>query len=260
MGSAERDRGVPAFEVFPGEGPPLLLIHGLLSSRWQWQPNLSALSRISRPVVLELWGHGRSTAPAGEAAYTLSSYLAAFEEIRSQIGADHWFVCGQSYGAGLAIHYALRHADRTLGLVFTNSRSALAAGRLHQPRNDLRAASHGGLEALPFHPKYARRFPADLKGEMMREAQSLDLAAVGQGISTTLPDLSARDHFGSLAVPTLLVNGKWEKGFQPDRDFAARALPGLEVADLDGGHSINIEAADAFNRVVADFVISQSRP
>lgn len=260
MGSAERGREVPAFEVFSGQGPPLLLIHGLLSSRWQWQPNLGALSRISSPVVFELWGHGRSAAPVDDAAYTVSSYLDAFESIRRQLGADRWFVCGQSYGAGLAIHYALRHSDRTLGLIFTNSRSALAPGRLHQPRDGLRAASRAELETLPFHPKYARRFPADLKKEMMREAQLLDVAAVGKGISMTLLELSAREHFGSLAVPTLLINGKWEKAFQPDRDFAVRTLPGLEVADLDGGHSINIEAADAFNRVVADFVLSQSSP
>ncbi|NRA03295.1 MAG: alpha/beta hydrolase [Myxococcales bacterium] len=260
MGSAERDGEVPAFEVFPGEGPPLLLIHGLLSSRRQWQPNLSALARISRPVVLELWGHGRSAAPVGDTAYSVSFYLDAFEEIRRQVGADRWFVCGQSYGAGLAIHYALRHADRTLGLIFTNSRSALAAGRLHHPRDEPSAATRADLEALPFHPKYARRFPAELKREMLREAQSLDVAAVGKGISKTLLELSARDRFGSVAVPTLLINGKWEKAFQPDRDFAARALPGLEIADLDGGHSINIEAADAFNRAVANFVIQRSNP
>ena len=152
MGSAERDGEVPAFEVFPGEGPPLLLIHGLLSSRRQWQPNLSALARISRPVVLELWGHGRSAAPVGDTAYSVSFYLDAFEEIRRQVGADRWFVCGQSYGAGLAIHYALRHADRTRGLIFTNSRSALAAGRLHHPRDEPSAATRADLEALPGKP------------------------------------------------------------------------------------------------------------
>ena len=38
------------------------------------------------------------------------------------------------------------------------------------------------------------------------------------------------------------------------RDEAARRLPGLEIVDLDGGHSVNMEAADGFNAAVRDFV------
>ena len=252
--SGRQESELPAFEVWPGNGPVLLLIHGLLSCRWQWQPNLEALSRFSTPVVIELWGHGRSATPKEPAAYSVAAYLEALERIRQRVGAERWFVCGQSYGAGLAIHYALAHADRTLGLIFTNSRSALSGGRLDPPPDDLVPATRDALEALPFHPKNARRFPQDLKQKMLREAAKLDVAAVRHGISTTLPELSARESFGTLKVPTLLINGKWEKAFQPDRAFAFRALSGLEFADLEGGHSVNVEAADAFNATVSDFI------
>ena len=57
----------------------------------------------------------------------------------------------------------------------------------------------------------------------------------------------------ALAVPTLLVNGRYEKSFQADRDFAAATIPGLEVADLDAGHSVNIEAPVEFDRALVDF-------
>ena len=60
---------LPHYEVHPGRGPHLLLVHGMLSSRAQWLPNLAALAAVCRPVTLELWGHGRSPAPADPAAY-----------------------------------------------------------------------------------------------------------------------------------------------------------------------------------------------
>ena len=55
-------------------------------------------------------------------------------------------------------------------------------------------------------------------------------------------------------MPALLVNGIWEKKFQPMRDEAVRLLAGLKIVDLDGGHSVNMEAAEGFNAAVRDFV------
>ena len=33
-------------DVHPGEGPPMLLMHGFLSSRSQWRANLAALAAV----------------------------------------------------------------------------------------------------------------------------------------------------------------------------------------------------------------------
>jgi len=67
-----------AFEVHPGRGPHLLLVHGLLSSRAQWNANLEALSGCSRPVVVELFGHGRSPSPEDAAYYSPANYVSEF--------------------------------------------------------------------------------------------------------------------------------------------------------------------------------------
>jgi pimeloyl-ACP methyl ester carboxylesterase len=44
-------------DVHAGNGPFLLLVHGFLSGRSQWGPNLEALSRVCRPVVGAEAGH-----------------------------------------------------------------------------------------------------------------------------------------------------------------------------------------------------------
>ena len=51
------------WEVHEGNGPHVLLVHGFLSSRAQWRLNIESMSRYCTPVVVELWGHGRSPEP-----------------------------------------------------------------------------------------------------------------------------------------------------------------------------------------------------
>ena len=207
---------------------------------------------------VELWGHGKSPAPRDPTCYAVDHYLGELERIREQLDLASWIVCGQSFGAGIAIRYALAEARSVAGLVITNSRSAL---------NDVSrdAGEIGGLEAwqaldtrrLPYHPCHAKRFPAELKARMEAAADAIPAQALWQATTTTARDLSCRDVVAALAVPTLLVNGRYEKSFQADRDFAAATIPGLEVADLDAGHSVNIEAPVEFDRALVDFAHAQ---
>jgi 2-succinyl-6-hydroxy-2,4-cyclohexadiene-1-carboxylate synthase len=60
------------YDIHDGTGPYVLMVHGFLSSRAQWRPNLAALACVTRPVVLELWGHARSPAPEELALYRQS--------------------------------------------------------------------------------------------------------------------------------------------------------------------------------------------
>lgn len=258
---------LPYFEVHEGQGPHLLLLHGFLSSRAQWQPNLMGLKAFCRPVVVELLGHGRSPAPDDAQAYTVESYLAAFEEIRRRVGAERWIVCGQSFGAGLVIQYALRHPERVPGLIFTNSLSAMTPPgnpereAQQQARVDaIRADGRAGLESIRIHPRHAKRLPEDAKRELVEDAAGISLEGVIHSWQTTSPHLSVTQVLARVPMPTLLVNGTWEKRFQPMRDEAARLLPAMTVVDLDGGHSVNMEAADGFNAAVRAFVTGLSMP
>jgi len=226
-----------------------------MSSNLQWALNREGLARHYRVAAAELWGHGKSPAPAAENAYRVARYVDELERIRTTLGAERWLVCGQSFGAGIAIHYALAHPEATRGLIFTNSRSAMndvseAAGRGgHAPRSwqtlDLRT--------LPLHPRHARRFPSDLKARMEAVADACDRRALWLGSTVTAAGTCCRHLAAKIAVPTLLVNGRFERRFQPDRDFAAATIPDIEVIDLDAGHSVNIEAPAAFDRALIDF-------
>ncbi|MEZ5651980.1 MAG: alpha/beta hydrolase [Burkholderiaceae bacterium] len=267
MSDSDRAEPVFAFDEVPGgRGPVMLMIHGMLSSRLQWADNVAALLPWVRPVRLELWGHGQSPSPADDSCYSVAALVDAIDAVRAKSGAERVVLCTQSFGAGLGFHYCLAHPQRVIAHIFTNSISALVDPvSFDRERNrherialvqDLGAAA---LARMPFHPRHARRLDPALRERLIEIADGTDPEAFVRLTAHTRPDLSVGDRLHELQCPTLLVNGRWEKRFQPLRDRASEALPGLRVVDLDGGHAVNMECAAAFNEAVVDFLASLPR-
>ncbi len=243
-----------------GPGPYLLLVHGFLSSRAQWRPNIEALSKVARPVTVDLLGHGRSPSPQDPDAYGVAAYVRRFEALRERLGAERWFICGQSFGAGLTLRYALEHPERVIGQVFTNSISGLSPRRDGDPRERQKRADaleQGGreaLKALPFYPRPSKRLPPQIWEDLIADADLLSPSGIANAMRATVPNLSVAADLNRITTPTLLINGTREAAFQPLRDLAVREVPNLTVVDVEGGHSINLDRAEAFNEAAAAFV------
>lgn len=250
----------PRWEVHEGTGPHLLLVHGVLTSRAQWMLNLEALRAVSRPVVLELYGHGRSPSPDDPDRYRPEAYVAAFESIRAELGAERWLVCGQSLGAALTLRYALDHPDRFIAQVFTNSNSALAQwppgvrAALAAQAERVLEGGRAAIEASPVHPRNARRLPESVKQALLADSELLDPRGVALTNTHTVPDSPVRDRIHENKVPSLLVVGTREKRFAPAAEFARAQMPNLKVVEADAGHAVNIEAAPTFNTAVRTFL------
>ena len=252
----------PYWEAHSGEGPYLLLIHGFLSSRAQWQPNLTALSAVCRPVVMELYGHGRSPSPTEAGCYQTTSYAGAIDAIREALGADTWFVCGYSLGAAISIRYALGYPQRIRGHIFTNSASAFAEPRLADAwranaRESAQRIRDGGataLERIAVHPRRAKRLPKALHAALVADAARIDPEGIANAMEHTMPTASVRADLRANAKPALLVCGRFEKRFAAHRAYAQATMPHLAIADVDSGHAVNMSAAEGFNAAVAAFI------
>ena len=253
---------IPYYEVREGKGPYALMVHGFLSSRAQWLPNLEALSTVCRPVIVELFGHGRSPVPKEPYEYAPERYVAAFERIRAELGLEQWFVIGQSLGAGLTLRYALSHPDCVIAHVLTNSSTAFSTMDWVQevrPGTDkmIALAKRDGaaaLEKAAVHPKHARRLAPKFKQALCTDARLHDpLGAAYTARYTSLADPIDAALMKMNQVPTLLVCGTQEARFQPRRRFAEQTLPHLEVVEVEAGHAVNLEAPDVFNQAAIAF-------
>ena len=245
-------------EVHGTRGPFILLVHGMISSRAQWIPNLETLEAFGRPVIVELFGHGRSPSPEDPECYTPDNYVSEFERIRCKLGVDRWFLCGQSLGASLTLRYALYHPERIIAQIFTNSQSALS----DQTWNDalkllsqrLEEEGHELIETLPLHPSHSRHLKPEIKNALIEDAKLIDVQGFSHTGLYTVAKCSVRKIINKNQIPTLLIVGKHDKQFLPYLEFVQQNMPELEVLVLDGGHAVNIDADEQFNKATQEFI------
>ena len=103
-----------------GEGPTVLLLHGIASSSVTFHNVLPLLERTHRCIAIDLLGFGESPAPAW-ANYTLADHAAAVERTVASLRLREPFtVVGHSMGALIAARYAARKPRRVSGLVMVS--------------------------------------------------------------------------------------------------------------------------------------------
>ena len=232
------------FLADPVGKPPLLLMHGFLSSRHHWLLNEPALRARYRLIIAELPGHGE-TPPCSDPARVSPDALAeCFESARLALNIPRWHICGQSLGAGLVLRYAMQYPDSVGAIVWTNANRVLLDPLTPDQikHMDLRGkdVEKGGLDAIRrerFYPGSARYFPDAIRELLVQDADSSDPATIAALIRNCLSHISLRNSFKTIAAPALLINGFRERGFQQSRNLAAELLPSMKIIDLDGGHS-----------------------
>lgn len=252
----------PDWKTHGGNGPHLLLVHGFLSSRSQWLLNLEALARHCRPVTVELFGHHDSPSPEDPACYEPAYYVRCFETIREALGAERWFLLGYSLGAGLTLRYAFTHPERIHGHLFTNSTSGLADAERQaafragagDAGERIRSGGLAAMERIPVHPRHGRKLPQPVYEALLADARTHDPGGVANTIAITNPAVSMRDRLGENTRPACLIWGTRERRFAPLAEHAREHMPALTTVALDAGHGMNMEAADAFNAAVAEFM------
>jgi pimeloyl-ACP methyl ester carboxylesterase len=102
-----------------GEGPPVVLCHGITATRRYVLHGSKALPRAGYEVIAyDARGHGESDpAPVGE-GYGYPDLVGDLERVvAAEVAEGRFLLGGHSMGAHTAISYALRHPDRLAGLV-----------------------------------------------------------------------------------------------------------------------------------------------
>ncbi len=235
------------------DGPTLLLLHGFLSCAAQWDLNRERLGERFRLVIVELMGHGISDAPLESEWYAPAHVLSELERIRADHSIDRWWVCGQSLGGAITTRYALIHPERTLGVVFTNSRAAFGIDRPGVRARQVVPETLTSTRDISVHPINATRLPHAIKGRLVAAADATPLH-VADLVTSHRDAWKSVGQIATLTMPIMLVNGRWEKAFQQTLDQVRDALGHMEIVDLEGGHAINIEQAEAFDAAVIGFI------
>ena len=108
-----------------GRGVPVVLCNGGPGCCDYLAPVATLLEEVAQVIRFEHRGCGRSS---GGPPYSVATSLEDLEIIRQHHGIQRWVVIGHSWGADVALVYALHYPERVYGF------ACLAGGRVHNDR------------------------------------------------------------------------------------------------------------------------------
>jgi proline iminopeptidase len=257
-----------------GRGVPMFVLHGGLGfdSRYL-RPHLDVLGDRAELIYVDLRGHGRSAPVKDVSALTHQTFVDDLEALRVALGHEQVLVFGSSYGAILALEYALAHPGHTRGAILcggaVSSHFGPAAAEkltrevpaeIYGPAfaavqkpgatdDDMREAV---LRLLPaYFTRYEERYRASF------ESMRCDLAQYLHSATKLMPAFDVRDRAKRCTVPALVITGEDDRSI-PAEEGSRRlheALPRSELAILErSGHFPFIDAPEPFFRTVRDWL------
>jgi pimeloyl-ACP methyl ester carboxylesterase len=102
-----------------GDGPNVVLIHGMVNSSRHWEEVAVRLSDRYRVVAPDLIGHGDSATPRGD--YSLGAHAASIRDMLAVIGIERATIVGHSLGGGVAMQFFYQFPQRTERLALISS-------------------------------------------------------------------------------------------------------------------------------------------
>lgn len=266
-----------------GRGTAIVWCHGG-PGLWDYLAPVAAMTNdLVTSYRYDQRGCGRSS---GEGPHTLARSLQDLEALRAQWCLERFVIAGHSWGAELAMHYALAHPEQVAGLIYVSGTGidaswqdlyrAERARRLGvdgERERKARAAewqSAGTLEAE--HRYYEIQWRTDFAdAETAREHvrklivpnvrvnRQVNTELSADAARTTL-DASMPDKLRSLQVPALVIHGAADPRPQGSASRVAELLPRGEFVLLAGaGHFPWMEQPALFERALRGYLTS-SRP
>jgi pimeloyl-ACP methyl ester carboxylesterase len=261
-----------------GDGPALLLIHGMGGSRESWKDVIALLAREHTVIAPDLPGHGASAPGAGD--YSIGALAAGLRDLLVALGHDRATLVGHSLGGGIAMQFAYQFPETIERLVLVSSgglgsevspvlrAAALPGASLFiaataGPGRAAGSALARGLAAVGLQPKpdlaeVARGY-ASLADRDHRDAFLATLRSV---VGTGGQRVSAGDRlYLTEGVPVLIIWGERDP-IIPVRhgEEACRSMPGSRLEIFDGaGHMPQLEEPGRFAAVLSRF-LAESEP
>jgi pimeloyl-ACP methyl ester carboxylesterase len=243
-----------------GEGPPLLLIHGLGSDIRTWEFQEEALAKHFQLILVDQRGHGHSTGP-GMDAVMAPIFVQDMIALLDHLGFSKVHVVGESMGGLIAQEFALTHPERVERLILLSTGYKITEETVDEVYSWREAQVEGGDEAYfrtatnSCYPKEFIDNNKELIDYLFNRENLLNpdgVMAAGLGLAM----FDATDRLAELKRKTLIVHGDLDKVFNVSLAQEAHELiPDSKLEIFKGcGHSAKTQMSDRMSETIIKFL------
>jgi len=267
LGPRNRDLSAESAWHETGDGPPVILIHGVGLNADVWASQIEALAPSYRAIAYDTFGHGMSALPPEEAS--LGDYVRQLFRLMDELKLPRASLVGHSMGAMIAIAAALGEPARIGRLVALNA--------VHDRSPEQRAAAReradllegGGLSTTSeaalerwFGPAADGAF-AEERAQVRSWLDAVDPTGYARAYRVfATSDAAYAGQLEKLACPALFMTGELDPHSTPAMSLAmAAAAPHGQAAVLPGQrHMAALAMPDLCNRIILDFLQTGTVP
>jgi pimeloyl-ACP methyl ester carboxylesterase len=269
MPVAITDDHVNLYYETTGEGTPIVFIHEFAGDMTSWEGQMQHFGSRYKCLAFNARGYPPSSVPEDSRAYSQDRAVADAITVMDHAGIDKAHIVGLSMGGFATLHLGLKHPHRVRSLCvagcgygaqpelreqFRAEAETIAALLLDQGIESFAERYTASPTRLTFKRSNPRGFEVFRK--QLASHSALGSANTQLGVQRDRPSLySLAAQLETLRVPTLILNGDEDEPCLVPGLMLKKTIPSAALVTVPNcGHTINLEAADAFNRIVGDFL------
>ncbi|NGP89540.1 alpha/beta fold hydrolase [Fodinibius halophilus] len=258
-----------------GEGPAVIMIHGLGSYIPAWKKNIEVLKESHRIIAVDLLGFGKSSKSADH--YSIPFFAETVAELQDSLGIAKATWMGHSMGAQITLRAALEYPEKISSLVLL---APAGFERFTQQEGQILSSfvTPSSIKATPdslirqtFKTTFFD-FPAEAEFMIedritIRQADHFDgyARAYASSVKAMLEDPVAEE-LSKVEQPTLIVFGKQDmlipnRQLHPDLTtqkvarFGHEKIPKSKLKMIpEAGHFVHFEQAGTVNELILNFL------
>ena len=250
-----------------GDGPPVVLLHGLACGKRMWFHQIRALRHRFRVIAYDQRGHGQTDAPSAATDYSAAHLARDLVGVLDALKIERAAIVGFSLGGGPALALAASKPERVSRLVLAD----VGAGADDPVKIESMARQWGALIAQgkldelvcemlrsELFKVYARR-----NARRRNHMAALIRATPIDGLRFTLSQVLAKrkslfritEPMKSVHVPTLVLVGEYDYVSSKAARLLAQTIPNASLKIIKGsGHMSPLEQPAAFSAALLDFL------
>lgn len=252
------------YEDTGGNGPPLVLAHGLLMDNQMFAPQIEALGSRYRVIAWDARGHGETETT--DDPFSFSDLADDLKGLLDHLGIARAVIGGMSQGGFVALRFALKNPERVQALILLSTQ----AGAEDPDKVVLYQSMLEVWEAEGLNDQLAETIAAIVLGnewpgrfEWISKWRQQPRSLLRPAFNALAGREDIHDRLGEIKAPVLVIHGTADAAI--DIELAQRLCSGLANAQPlvmieGGGHACNLTHPELVNPYVQQFLMELALP